>query len=324
MALSKEQILTLTCLKEVGVKGIGPQKIFAIARTIEDKCLTINSFEELAVLMAGMKEKAVQKVTLNNLNEAYQCAKRIVEASEAEHIGYVGYYDDEFPAVLRQAINEEGKLDPPLILWYRGDFSITQLPGFAVIGTREATPEGVAGGEYLSGQFAARGFNIVSGLAVGCDTCGHKGALKVEGKTTAILANGLDHDSIYPPENQDLAEEIVNNGGLLLSEYRIGSIVNRYNLVARDRLQAGLSLATLVVQTGEKGGTMHAATTTLKANKPLYTVLYKDPKTNQHEKCLGNALLVKQGAKYISGGDDLDTISDYIKNYKPVKTNLFD
>lgn len=324
MALSKEMILTLTCLKEVGVKGVGPQKIFSIARTIENKGLEVNSYEELATMMGSMKEKVIQKVTLDDLNEAYQCAKRIIEASEAENIGYVGYFDDEFPVVLRQTINEEGKLDPPLILWYRGDFSITQLPGFAVIGTREATPEGVAGGEYLSGQFAKRGFNIVSGLAVGCDTCGHKGALEVGGKTTAILANGLDHDSIYPPENQDLAEEIVNNGGLLLSEYRIGSIVNRYNLVARDRLQAGLSLATLVVQTGEKGGTMHAANTTLKANKPLYAVLYKDSETNQHEKCLGNALLVKRGAKYISGGDNLDSISEYIKDYKPVKTDLFD
>ena len=148
--------------------------------------------------------------------------------------------------------------------------------------------------------------------------------MKAGGKTTAILANGLDHDSIYPPENQELAEEIVKEGGLLLSEYRIGSIVNRYNLVARDRLQAGLSLATLVVQTGEKGGTMHAATTTLTANKPLYTVLYKDPATNNHEKCLGNALLVRKGAKYISGSDNLDIISESIKNYKPIKTELFD
>lgn len=324
MALSKEQILTLTCLKDVGVKGIGPQKIFSIARTIDDKGLSINSYEELATLMGGMKEKAIQKVTLENLNEAYQCAKGIIETSEAASIGYVGYFDADFPEVLRHAINEEGKQDPPLILWYRGDFSITKLPGLAVIGTREATPEGIAGGEYLSAQFAQRGFNIVSGLAVGCDTCGHKGALKAGGKTTAILANGLDHDSIYPPENQELAEEIVKEGGLLLSEYRIGSIVNRYNLVARDRLQAGLSLATLVVQTGEKGGTMHAATTTLTANKPLYTVLYKDPATNNHEKCLGNALLVRKGAKYISGSDNLDIISESIKNYKPIKTELFD
>jgi DNA processing protein len=271
-----------------------------------------------------MQKKQIRQVTLKSLNQAYQCAKKTIEASRNHDIGYIGYYDDDFPAILRQTINEDGKLEPPLILWYRGDFSITKLPGLAVIGTREATPEGIAGGEYLSAQFAQRGFNIVSGLAVGCDTCGHKGALKAGGKTTAILANGLDHDSIYPPENQELAEEIVKEGGLLLSEYRIGSIVNRYNLVARDRLQAGLSLATLVVQTGEKGGTMHAATTTLTANKALYTVLYKDPATNNHEKCLGNALLVRKGAKYISGSDNLDVISESIKNYKPIKTELFD
>lgn len=323
MTLNKEMILTLTCLKEVGVKGIGPQKIFSIARTINDKSIEVKTYEDLASIMSSMKEKAIHTVTLDDLNNANQYALKIVDASEKSNIGYVGFYDEEFPDLLRHTINEDGKIDPPLILWYRGDFSITQLPGLAVIGTREATPEGVTGGTYLSGEFAKRGFNIVSGLAIGCDTCGHNGALTVGGKTTAILANGLDHNSIYPPENQDLAEKIVENGGLLLSEYRIGSMVNRYNLVARDRLQAGLSLATLVIQTGEKGGTMHAATTTLKANKPLYAILYKETETNNHEKCLGNALLVKQGATYISGGDNLDTISEYIKNFKPIKTDLF-
>ncbi len=324
MALNKEQVLTLTCLKEVGVKGVGPQKIFAIGAAIDERELEIKSYEDLAKLMSGMKEKAINKVTLANLNDAYTVAQKIVEASSRLNIGYVGYYDSEFPDVLRKTVNEEGKLDPPLILWYRGNFSITQLPGFAVIGTREATPEGVAGGTYLSGEFAKRGFNIVSGLAIGCDTCGHKGALKVGGKTTAILANGLDHKSIYPPENQDLAEEIVENGGLLISEYRIGTPVNRYNLVARDRLQSGLSLATLVVQTGEHGGTMHAATATLQAGKPLYTMLFKNDATNQHEKCLGNALLVKQGAKFIKGDANFDEISNSIRNWKPIKTDLFD
>ena len=323
MALNKEQVLTLTCLKEVGVKGVGPQKIFAIGAAIDERELEIKSYEDLAKLMSGMKEKAINKVTLANLNDAYTVAQKIVEASIQSNIGYVGYYDSEFPDVLRKTVNEEGKLDPPLILWYRGDFSVTQLPGFAVIGTREATPEGIAGGTYLSGEFAKRGFNIVSGLAIGCDTCGHKGALKVGGKTTAILANGLDHKSIYPPENQDLAEEIVENGGLLISEYRIGTPVNRYNLVARDRLQSGLSLATLVVQTGEHGGTMHAATATLQAGKSLYTMLFKDEAINKHEKCLGNALLVKQGAKYIKGNDNFDEISNSIKNWKPIKTDLF-
>ena len=324
MALNKELILTLTCLKEAGVKGIGPKKIFSIANTIEDKNLVVDSFEELASVMLNMREKAIREVTLSNLIKANLYAIKMINESYGHGINYVGYYDDNFPDNLRHTINEDGKLDPPLILWYRGDLAITKMPGLAVIGTREATPKGMTGGEYLAGQFARRGFNIVSGLAIGCDTSGHKGALNVNGKTTAILANGLDYDSIYPPENRELAEQIVNNGGLLLSEYPKGTTVNRYNLVARDRLQAGLATATLVVQTGEHGGTMHAANTTLLANKPLYAVRFKDPETNSHEKCLGNALLVRKGAKYISANDDIDKISDFIKSYKPIKTELFE
>lgn len=324
MALKKEQILTLLRLKEIGVKGIGPKKIFSIGETIDNRNLEIDSYEDLAELMKEMDGSVFQKVTLSNLKEANTLAKRIIDYSNRVNVGLVGFYDDEFPDALRKTVNEEGKLDPPLLLWYRGDLSITQLPGLAVIGTREASPEGVAGGTYLSGEFANRGFNIVSGLAVGCDTCGHKGALKVGGKTTAILANGLDSDSIYPPENKDLAEEIVEKGGLLLSEYPVGTPVNRYSLVARDRLQSGLALATLVVQTGVNGGTMHAATATLQAGKPLFTMLFKDDATNNDEKCLGNALLVKKGAKYIKGDDNLDEIGDVIKNRKPTKTALFD
>lgn len=320
MKLTKELILALTCLKEVGVKGVGPRKIITIGNLVRDNDVEIKNIKDLHAVML----QVVKFVTIEDLSDAYTYAQRLIKKSTDNGIGLIGYYDDEFPEILRRTINEEGKLNPPLLLWYRGDLSVLQMPGLAVIGTREATPVGVAGGEYLSGAFAKRGFNIVSGLAVGCDTSGHLGALKAGGRTTAFLANGLDNDSIYPPENQDLAEEIVQNGGLLLSEYRIGTKVNRYNLVARDRLQAGLSLATLVVMTGIKGGTMHAANTTIKAGKPLFVMRFKDEATNQHEKCLGNAYLNKLGAKYISGADDLDVIAEYIiKGSKPVSRDLF-
>lgn len=319
MGLAKEQILTLTFLK-----GIGPKKILSIGTTINDRELHVDSYEGLHEVMKGMKDKKIQNVSLDDLNAAYRDARKTIEYSESKGIGLLGYYDEEFPQNLRNTINEEGKLDPPLLLWYRGDLSVLSTTGLAVIGTREPTKVGAAGGEYIAGEFAKRGLNIISGLAIGCDTCGHKGALKVGGKTIAILANGLDHDSIYPEENQDLAEEIVNSGGLLLSEYRIGTTVNRYNLVARDRLQAGLASATLVIQTGVKGGTMHAANATLMANKDLFVMLFKDEGTNNHEKCLGNAYLIKKGAKYIKGSDNIDSISENIKKTKTTVTDLFE
>lgn len=307
MALSKEMILTLQQLK-----GIGNKTIFKIC---ESENSSISDIDEVYDVLKKQKGKKFENLVKDDIMDANSYAKRIIEKSEEANIGLISYYDAGYPDILKRTIDEEGRLDPPLLLWYRGDISIIELPAIAVIGTREATPEGISGGTYISGEFAKQGFNIVSGLAIGCDTCGHRGALNVGGKTTAFLANGLDHDSIYPSENQELAEEIVNKGGLLLSEYSIGQTVNKYSLVARDRLQAGLSLATLVIQTGIKGGTMHAAITTLKAEKPLYTMKFKDESINNHEKCLGNAHLVKQGAKFISGKDNIIEICRQILAY---------
>lgn len=307
MALSKEMILTLQQLK-----GIGNKTIFKIC---ESENSSISDIDEVYDVLKKQKGKKFENLVKDDIMDANSYAKRIIEKSEEANIGLISYYDAGYPDILKRTIDEEGRLDPPLLLWYRGDISIIELPAIAVIGTREATPEGISGGTYIAGEFAKHGFNIVSGLAIGCDTCGHRGALNVGGKTTAFLANGLDHDSIYPSENQELAEEIVNKGGLLLSEYSIGQTVNKYSLVARDRLQAGLSLATLVIQTGIKGGTMHAAITTLKAEKPLYTMKFKDESINNHEKCLGNAHLVKQGAKFISGKDNIIEICRQILAY---------
>ncbi len=313
MALSREMILTLLQLK-----GIGNKTIFKICESVPT---SISDIDDVYDVLKKQKSKKFDSIVKDDVIEAYRYAKSIIEKSEEANIGLISYYDTVYPDILKRTIDEEGNFAPPLLLWYRGDISIIRLPAIAIIGTREATPEGISGGTYIAGEFAKQGFNIVSGLAIGCDTCGHRGALKVGGKTTAFLANGLDHSSIYPTENQDLAEQIVDNGGLLLSEYSVGQSVNRYSLVARDRLQAGLSLATVVIQTGIKGGTMHAATTTLKAGKALYAMKFKDESTNNHEKCLGNAHLVKQGAKYISGND---SIADVCKQIMSIKTTLFD
>ena len=316
MKILPEHILTLQQLP-----GIGNKTIFKI---IENSHSDITSVDDIYTAVKSLKGKKFQSITKDDIIEGYDSAQRIIKLSKEHGIGIISFYDDIYPERFRTTINEDGKLDPPLILWYRGDLTICKLPGIAIIGTREVTPEGKVGGEYLAQEFAKRDFNIISGLAIGCDTCGHVGALRQGGKTTAILANGLDFDSIYPTENKELAEEIVKNGGLLLSEYYIGQKVNRYGLVARDRLQAGLALATLVIQTGIKGGTMHAATTTLKANKPLYAMQFKSDIVNKHEKCLGNKYLVEQGGHYISGVSNLDDICNDIINVPKIKLTLFD
>lgn len=318
MPLSKEYILALKSLN-----GVGSKKILKIGSFIENNNIIVSSFKDLIPILDELNIKVNKKTVKDDvLEKAIKSTERFIALNDAKGIGITTYYDDDFPSMLRKTINEEGKLDPPIILYYKGDLSISKLPGLAVIGTREVTDFGSKAGLYITQEFAKRGFCIVSGLAIGCDTVGHQGALSVGGKTIAFLAHGLD--VIYPPKNTDLAQMIVDNGGLLLSEYPIGTSVNRYNLVARDRLQAGMSLATLVIQTGERGGTMHAANATLIAQKPLYTIKFQHPYQNFHEKSLGNALLVKKGAKYISGDSNIDSIKGEILGYESCPENLFD
>jgi DNA processing protein len=116
---------------------------------------------------------------------------------------------------------------------------------------------------------------------------------------------------VYPPENKKLADSILDNGGLLMSEYAIGMGVNRYNLVARDRLQAGLADATIVIQTGIHGGTMHAVNATLQAGKPLFVVEYSKPVLS--DKIQGNKYLKEsKGAQGISAINTQDVIKGLI------------
>ena len=299
MNLNSEYILTLQLLD-----GIGNKSIFKI---IEQIYCPITSLNELLSFLRTLKSKKFQNISDDDIFEANVAARRIIKRSELNDIGLLSFFDPEFPETLKNCTDESGKLDPPLLLYYRGDLSVLKNPGVAVIGTREPTPNGVRAGEYFASEFAKRGYNIVSGLAIGCDTTGHRGALLANGKTTAFLANGLDWDSIYPKENLELAKEIVEKGGLLLSEYAVGQSCGRYGLVTRDRLQAGLSYATIVVQTGIKGGTMHAVNATIASNKPLFAVSYNSQQDFFHEKVQGNIMLIQEKGAHPLRSKDLET-----------------
>ena len=319
--LSTIQVIALCQLD-----GTGAKTVMRICEIIKERDIEIDSAKDLHdFLVQARSEKAVPRLREYNesdVSRAFIVAKRIIEESAATGIHAASYLDKDYPANFLKTVDEDGKASVPVVVYYKGDISITSQPGIAVIGTREPTSEGKRIGKLLSSKFAERGFNIVSGLAVGCDTFGHLGALSVGGKTTAILAHGLN--TIYPPQNEELAAQILDNGGLLLSEYPIGTALTTYNLVARDRLQSGLANATLVIQTGKTGGTMHAVRSTLAAQKPLYVIHYQDEATLMSEKTAGNEYLTHKGAKTIVENDDIDKIAATIKTFQPIKNDLFD
>lgn len=291
MAISNEQIITLQ-----SVKGIGPVALVKICDKVNNLrggSIDLTDLYDLLESMARGKE--LVRVSIPDFQEfrrANSVARHIISQSEALGIKIVSRYENTFPSNLLQTVSEDGKPSVPTLLYYKGDLTITEKPALAVIGTREPTPEGERAGYYYAEAFASIGVNIVSGLAVGCDTAGHRGALDAGGATTAFLAHGLD--IIYPRENNDLANEIVAKGGLVMSEYPIGTGVNKYNLISRDRLQAGLADATLVIQTGIKGGTMHAVKATQASSKPLFVVEYGMDHGMNTE---GNLYLKSKGAQ---------------------------
>lgn len=311
MLLSTSQLLTLLQLK-----GLGRVTAFSLGNYVFDNNIKINNLSDMLDLIKLCRDKKIAKrlndYSILDLEKGQDMANNIIELSNKQEVELISFYDIGYPQQLKTLL-KNGKNASPLILHCKGDTSILKTkPGIAIIGTREPTLEGVLAGEMLGEEFAKREFNIISGLAIGCDTCAHKGALKSEnGVTTAFLAHGLD--TVYPKENSKLADEIIERRGLLISEYSIGTSLRPEFLVERDRLQSGLANGTIVIQTGIIGGTMHAVNTTLENEKPLFAVQYKDSKLLTQEKVKGNTSLIKENKATPLRFGDLDNIASLLK-----------
>lgn len=273
MIISHKHLLTLC-----GIKGFGPKKIHTIVEYLHDEGFSNLSDREMCDIISELMRKKVLKgvreFDLSTFFLAAEKAKRVLEKTMESGIRMVSRYDESYPKILLNTVNEEGKEAIPLYLFYRGDLSVASRKSVAIIGTREPSSEGEMASRYFAKTLAKKGINIVSGLAIGCDTAAHKGAIEVQGTTIAALGGGLDN--VYPPENLELANAIVETGGLLISEYPIGVETSPYFLVARDRLQATLSQAVLVIQTDVDGGTLHAVKAASVVGKPIFAVEYKN------------------------------------------------
>lgn len=309
MALSTPQILTLLSLK-----GIGNKKVEVLFRISEEQRLSFYSSDELLdFLNYCIVNKLLPRVNTpfepNDFDRAFKSAEYTINRSLDLGITTISVADSCFPIRLKKIVDSKGKSISPMVLYVKGSIESLNAPhAVAIIGTREPSSNGINTGLFFSKKFAQAGFNIVSGLALGCDTTAHKGALSVNGITTAFIASGLDQP-IYPKENSSLADEILSNGGAIVSEYKIGEPILPQRFVERDRLQSGLACATIAIQTGIKGGTLHAVNSTLDNGKPLYMVEYKGTELNL-DKVQGNIQFLNSGKALPLRSDNVDVIID--------------
>ncbi len=189
--------------------------------------------------------------------------------------------------------------DPPAILWVRGEPELLGRVGVAVVGTRQPTPYGAGMAEILSRDLARRGMVILSGMARGVDTYAHKGALDAGGATIAVWGTGID--VIYPKENKKLAEQIVAQGGAIVSEFPLGTFPAPQNFPIRNRTLSGMSVGVLVVEGGEYSGTRITARCALEQGRDVYAV----PGNATNKSAWGPNTLIKQGAKLTATWEDI-------------------
>ncbi|MCL5808602.1 MAG: DNA-processing protein DprA [Deltaproteobacteria bacterium] len=187
--------------------------------------------------------------------------------------------------------------DYPPFLYVKGSLRPEEI-GVAIVGSRLASTYGKYVTEKLSRELALKGITVVSGLARGIDSAAHRGALAGKGRTIAVLGSGLD--VVYPLENEALAADITAQGALL-TEYPFGTPPNAPNFPARNRLISGVSLGVVVVEAGEKSGSLITARIASDQGRSVFAV----PGAIESAGSRGTNRLIKQGAKLIENVEDI-------------------
>lgn len=186
----------------------------------------------------------------------------------------------------------------PLGIYCLGNLEGSFAP-LAIVGTRKATTSGKELARNFAQVLAKASLKIVSGLALGIDAEGHKGALDVGGKTIAVLGNGLD--SFYPRAHEKLAEEILSGGGAILSEYPLGSPALQNHFLERNRIISGLSRGILVIEAPERSGSLSTAHFALDQNRELFVI----PGFPNHPNFKGSNQLIRIGAELVTQPEEI-------------------
>lgn len=271
-------------------KNIGNKKLF--------KYIVENNFEFEKI------KKNISKLISNedyiNFNTILNQAKEEIDLNKSYGINIITILDNNFPKKL-YSIN-----DPILYLYYKGNISLLNKNGIAIIGSRKANENSLQLSKKAGEIFGKEDISIISGLALGVDVNAHIGVLNVNGSIIAVLPSDLEN--ITPRSNKNIADKILNNNGCLISEYSIGTTINKYCYAKRDRIQSALANVLLVIQADEKSGTMIAVNHALNENKKVYQLV-----TNKNS-------IIKYNIN-LNNKVDINQILQEIKNYENKNIN---
>ena len=212
--------------------------------------------------------------------------------------------DEEYPKLLKQIYN------PPFLLYVRGQILPQDHNSIAIVGSRLTTLYGIESAQKFAQQLAYAGITVVSGGARGIDTAAHKGALNSKGRTISVLGNGIN--VVYPAENVKLFEEISQNGAVI-SQFPMSYSGNRNTYSIRNRIVAGMTLGTLVVEANQTSGALITAGLAAEMNRQIFAI----PGRIDSPRSSGCNRLIKEGAKLCDDIQDILSEFEYLSGFQP-------
>ena len=297
------------------IPGIGPNRLRTLVSHFRDShAIAGASAKELCAVEGIDRKLALTIVSFfrdSGSSSSGRAADQQLSKLNRINGSVVTFWDKEYPSCLKRIY------DPPPFLFIRGSFAEEDNSSIAIVGTRSPTPYGVQMAERFSIELSQLGIPVVSGLARGIDTVAHSASLKAGGRTLAVIGSGID--VVYPPENKQLFDQIPEHGAVV-SEFLMGTKPDAGNFPRRNRIISGLSLGTIIVETGVEGGAMITASMALDQNRATFAI----PSAVSEKRKSGTNLLIKEGkAALLESIDDILTeLQPQLKRVLPARSRL--
>lgn len=271
------------------VPGLGPVRIRQLVDRFGSACAVFRQSKNALIEEGGLPADVAEKVANGRHDDFLHQEMDLVRKHCATVITIA---DEAYPNLLKEIT------DPPTVLYVYGSGLVESECAVAMVGSRHSSVYGLTVAENFSSQLAQLGIAIVSGLAKGIDTAAHRGALRVGGRTLAVLGCGLTH--IYPPENEKLFHRIAENGAVL-SEFPMTMPPMPYHFPRRNRIVSGLSLGVVVVEASEKSGALITSRFAMEQGREVFAI----PGQIGLLQTRGVHRLIQQGAKLVVSVEDI-------------------
>ncbi|MEJ2647992.1 MAG: DNA-processing protein DprA [Sedimentisphaerales bacterium] len=276
-------------IKLIRADGVGPMSFAKLLKRFGSTDRVLGASVSELTKTEGIGFKTAERITATR--DKFDSSKEL-ELAQKLGVWIINFDDNRYPGALKQ-IN-----DPPPVLYVKGSLARQDNLAISIVGSRQCSLYGQEQSSRFAHLLSSSGFTICSGMARGIDTAAHQGALSASGRTIAVQGCGLSH--IFPPENKRLFQ-LISESGACISELPLGFEPLATNFPARNRIIAGLSLGTIVIEAAPRSGALITANAAIDYNREVMAV----PGKIDSPLSKGAHQLIKQGAKLIESVEDI-------------------